>query len=448
MTELDKTQPDESLAWLAESPRLRNLVLTQWQRARLDATFVSSSLATLFRTEKLGGRERRAVSECLYGMIRNYRRLEEALEAAGWRTSERAPDLERVMAYLILEHGLAPTLADEIAPGLDWAQLAGIDAKLEGLSRLEERVARRYSLPDWLASELARDFQDDAEPLARELSRRAPMTVRVNLLKATRNEVRESLGDSGITARPGRFCETALILETRVNLFSTPAFKKGHIEAQDEASQLVAEVVAPPPKGVVVDFCAGAGGKALAIAALLAGRGRVVATDLYVAKLTELRRRARRAGANNIQALTIEGEAMSSWPPPLRKFVGGADRVLVDAPCSGIGSLRRHPEARWRLDAESAGRFPALQLEILDRAAEFVRNGGRLIYATCTVLRRENEAVVERFLETHGDFEIMPVKAVWSRARAEELGDGTFLRMLPHEHGTDGFFAAVLRRVR
>jgi 16S rRNA (cytosine967-C5)-methyltransferase len=225
-----------------------------------------------------------------------------------------------------------------------------------------------------------------------------------------------------------------------MNAFALSAFRDGLFEVMDEGSQLVAELVAPPPGGRVVDACAGAGGKTLAIGANLGGKGRLLALDTDGKKLEELRRRARRAGLTNVEAKQV-GEAA----PAVK---GQFDRVLVDAPCSGLGTLRRNPEARWRLTRAIVESFPARQIALLVTYAPLVAVGGRLIYATCTVARAENERVIERFLAERDDFVAVPVKEIWGRERAERLGDGMTLRLLPNRHDTDGFFAAVLRRVR
>jgi 16S rRNA (cytosine967-C5)-methyltransferase len=212
----------------------------------------------------------------------------------------------------------------------------------------------------------------------------------------------------------------------------------------DEGSQLVAELVAPPPGGRVVDACAGAGGKTLALSAALAGKGRVLALDTDGKKLEELRRRARRAGLTNVHAKPVGSGAGDV----ARAALGTHDRVLVDVPCSGLGTLRRNPEARWRLRRADVEGFPARQLALMIAYAPLTAVGGRLIYATCTVNRRENEGVVERFLAERDDFVPVPAKEIWGRERAGKLGDGMTLQLFPHRHDTDGFFTAVLRRVR
>jgi 16S rRNA (cytosine967-C5)-methyltransferase len=299
-----------------------------------------------------------------------------------------------------------------------------------------------------LSKRLISQYGDRADELATALNQRAPLTVRANTLKTTREALVARLAEEKVVARPTRFAPAGLTLETRVNMFGLAAFKDGLFEAQDEASQLVAELVAPPPKGLVVDACAGAGGKTLGLGAIMENRGRLVALDVDARKLEELRRRARRAGLSNARAIAVDAE---SWPDEVEALRGRAERVLVDAPCSGLGALRRNPEARWRLGEEDLARFPAQQLAIARRAQNLVAPGGRLIYATCTVLRAENEDVLDKLVTSCGPgWEIMRTAEIWGTERASWVSDvsATFLKLLPHRHDTDGFFAAVLRRVR
>ena len=221
------------------------------------------------------------------------------------------------------------------------------------------------------------------------------------------------LAEEHVVARPTPLAPEGLVLETRVNAFGLSAFRDGLFEVMDEGSQLVAELVAPPPGGRVVDACAGAGGKTLALGAALAGKGRMLALDTDGKKLEELRRRARRAGLTNVEAKAVSEDVGSV----ARAVKGSFDRVLVDAPCSGLGTLRRNPEARWRLTRATVESFPARQLALLVTYAPLVAVGGRLIYATCTVDRDGERRVVERFLAERDDFVAVPVKEIWGRER-------------------------------
>jgi 16S rRNA (cytosine967-C5)-methyltransferase len=340
----------------------------------------------------------------------------------------------------------AKRLAAAIRPGggltLDLERAAAEDAGL-GTRRGLDREAVRLSYPTWLLELFASDLgQDEALALAEAMNRRAPMCVRANTGRIARDALAVRLADEQVTTHPTALAPDGLIFDTRVNAFALSAFRDGLFEVMDEGSQLVADLVAPPPGGRVADACAGAGGKTLAIGAGLGGKGRVLALDTDGKKLEELRRRARRAGLTNLEAKQVaEGRRDVARP-------GSFDRVLVDAPCSGLGTLRRNPEARWRLTRAAVEAFPARQLALLVDYAPLCAVGGRLIYATCTVTRAENDRVIERFLAERDDFVAVPVKEIWGRARAEQVGDGQVLRLLPNRHDTDGFFAAVLRRVR
>jgi len=443
-----KPSPDQALAAQLVDPqgggRLRALVLELWQRTRMDWGFVTDRLSTAFRRERwLGAHERRFVGEVLYGLVRHLRRIDAAI-ARGRRTTRPPRDLERLLALLVLEQLIEPARAAQAVPELDWRAALGIDEAIAGERRPAARIALAASLPDWLAARLCADWGDEAEPLARALNQRAPMTVRANLLIESRDELALELAAAGLETRAGAWCDTALIVESRTNLFALEPFRRGAMEAQDEGSQLLAELATAGagPRPLIVDLCAGAGGKTLAMAARLAGGGRIVATDIDGKKLEELRRRARRATVSNAQAIQLPGGA---WPPALDDLRGRADVVLVDAPCSGIGALRRNPEARWRLrEADLAG-FAARQREILDEARSLLAPNGRLVYATCTLLAVENADVVAGVLAAHPELARVPLDRVLG-ARAAALGDGTSFTVAPHTHGTDGFFAAVMQR--
>jgi 16S rRNA (cytosine967-C5)-methyltransferase len=325
---------------------------------------------------------------------------------------------------------------------LDISSALDDDAGLRDAEGLD-RKALQLSYPTWFFERLVPDLGlESTLLLADAMNARAPLCVRTNTSKISRDDLIGRLAEEGVSSTPTLLSTTGLSFETRVNAFALSAFRDGLFEVMDEGSQLVAEAVAPPPRGWVLDACAGAGGKTLALSASLGGQGRILALDSNGKKLEELRRRARRAGLSNLTAREVKGQVM----PPDAK-VEAWDRVLVDAPCSGLGTLRRNPEARWRLTSQVVERFPAEQLGLMVTYAPFVAKGGRLIYATCSVLREENDGVVERFLKERPDFVVMPMKDIWGKLRATQLGDGTFLRLYPHVHNTDGFFAAVLRRV-
>jgi 16S rRNA (cytosine967-C5)-methyltransferase len=447
MTDADKAQDRRLARSIVAGGRLRALLIELWQRTRIDWGFVTDRLSITFRKETwIGANERRFVAETLYGLVRHLRRIDAGLAAGSRRTAPR--DLERLFAYLVLEGVLEPSDAAHALPDIEWTKVAAIDERIAAERKAERRIALGCSMPDWLASRLVEDHGDEAEKLARALNHRAPMTVRANLLKTTRDALQTTLADAGITAHAGAWCDTALQVDTRTNLFGLAAFKDGLMEAQDEGSQLLADLAAPPERGNAIDLCAGAGGKTLALAGRMGNRGRIVASDVDDGKLDELRRRARRAGVSNAQAAKLTD---GDWPAPLQAQVGRAERVLVDAPCSGVGALRRNPEARWRMQEADLAGFAAKQKSILLRATELVAPGGWLVYGTCTLLAVENQAVVDAVLAAKPELETVPVAeamaATWGeRASALATGDGRYFMSRPDRHGTDGFFGAILRR--
>jgi len=418
-------------AHVADGGKLRATVLELWQRTRMDWGFVTDRLATTFRKETwIGAHERRFISEAIYGMVRHLRKIDLAL-ARGRRTKKSPRDLERLLALLVLEKLIEPARAAQVEPDLDWRAVASVDEVIAAERKLATRIALAASLPDWLAARLAADWGDQAEPLALALNERAPMTVRANLLVGDRDALAKELV---LDTHPGRWSATALIIDARTNLFSLPAFKRGAMEAQDEGSQLLADLATPG--SLVIDYCAGAGGKTLAIAARMANRGRIIACDVDAAKLEELRRRARRAQVSNARALLIGSAELDA-------FRGKADVVFVDAPCSGIGALRRNPEARWRLAESDIATFAARQREIMEAAITFAAPDARIVYATCSLLAAENEEVA-RSLAGVAQVDLADVLG---DQRARALGrDGAFT-VAPHSHGTDGFYARVMKRI-
>ena len=443
----------------ASAARVRDVLLTLWRDCRADWSFVTGRLAQAFRdARQLHSSERREVAETLYGMVRRARTTDFALAAAGLPTppegTHRSASRAYVdlLAYRLLFEDLPLPHARAEHPDIPWdAVLAAHAALLAAPAPADDPVARFalvHSLPDWIAARLLAERPHDADAFAASLNARAPLTVRANRLKTTRAELATRLRLEGLATEPTRWAPDGLHLLTRVNVFGLGAFKDGLFEVQDEASQLAAELVAPPARGLVIDACAGAGGKTLALGALMGSKGRLLALDVAPKKLDELSRRARRAGLSNHRWQPIP--ETGPLPPEVARLAGQADRVLVDAPCSGVGAMRRNPEARWRLSPDFAASLPATQLEIALRAATLVAPGGRLIYATCTTFDAENEAVVRALLAAAPHFERVPVKEILGKARAADLAtaDGFALAPLPHVHGMDGFYATVLRRRR
>lgn len=436
--------------------RMRQVLLDLWSQTRADWRFVTERLAQAFRDAKqLHSAERRQVAETIYGLVRRVRTIDHVLAAVGIPAPEViAGEVTRARAHIDLvtyrvlfeELPLTAALADR--PDIDWSAVQAAYAEIGAIALPGPRFALRHSLPDWLADALMAELGDEADAFADALNQRAPLTIRANRLKTSREALIGKLAEEAVIAAPTRWSQHGLTLETRVNVFGLQAFKAGLFEVQDEASQLVTELVAPSTgTSLVIDACAGAGGKTLALGALMHNKGRLVAMDTAHHKLEELGRRARRAGLSNHRWAVVGDDG--PLPPEIDKFKGKADRVLVDAPCSGVGSMRRNPESRWRLAPDFIAALPDLQTRIALRALPLVAPGGRLVYATCTTLRRENEDVVERILAAAGDgWERVAPKEILGKNRVADIvsPDGFALRTWPHKHGMDGFFAAVLRR--
>jgi 16S rRNA (cytosine967-C5)-methyltransferase len=430
-----------AVADAARDGKVRRRVLDLYVRAAADWSRAPGALAQGFRgARELRSHERRFVGEAVYGMIRWKRRL--AFVALG---VDDADPLVIYLAWLRGELGPSEVVDGELRRlRVDPAALDGAESAIARVADPIQRLAVAQSVPDWLARRLADERGlEDATALLAAMNVRAPLTVRANRLKNTREELAERLRGENVGSHANALAPDGLDLETHLNAYGLLAFKEGRFELQDAGSQLIAELCAPPPRGLVVDACAGAGGKTLALGALLGNKGRLYALDVSERKLVELRERSRRAGLTNVQALKVE-EARQQVPD--EKLIGRADRVLVDAPCSGVGVLKRNPEARWRLAERDLDELPSTQARILDAYAPLVAPGGRLVYATCTVTAGENDGVARGFLERHSDFEEVAAKEILGGGRARAIGDGARLRLLPHVHGTDGFFAVVFRR--
>jgi 16S rRNA (cytosine967-C5)-methyltransferase len=430
--------PDLGPLAAGEVARVRALVVATLDEARARAwPFLSDLLEGALRP--VSDDDRGLAVRLVHELVRYDRLL--AFATAGRRTDGEA----RLDALL--------AIADPASP-----ERASLQRRLDRIEPATERLGVRFSLPDWLVDVIRDDVGEAA--LAATLARMngvPPRVARVNTLRTTRDACLRALADSGIPARPTAHAPLGLVLDGRRSPFRTAAFARGDFEMQDEASQLVAELVAPPPRTSIVDACAGAGGKSLALAAALGGKGRVYALDVSEAKLGELRRRARRAGASNVQ-----GERCDLLAPndAFHALEGRAARVLVDAPCTGLGAIRRNPELRWRLRPEHVDALTETQGALLRAAASLVMPRGRIVYATCSFLRREGERVFERFLADDPRFARVTARDILGRARSNAVAthDGLYLRTWragpgvpvegdapPDADAMDGFFAAVAR---
>jgi 16S rRNA (cytosine967-C5)-methyltransferase len=393
-----------------------------------------ATLSRFFRARHCGSSERAFIAEAAYAVLRRMRSL------AAWIGG--APDARRLTLAALVRHGgislrlLEPALAESERQWL---------ADLKARSDAALDFGAQTDLPDWLIERLRAQMPDEALlKLARALNQPAPLDLRVNILKTRRADALARLNADGITARACPYAPAGIRVSGKPSLAKHPLFLDGSLEVQDEGSQLLGHLVAPKRGEMVVDFCAGAGGKTLLLGALMRSTGRVYAFDVSARRLAKLQPRLARSGLSNVHPVVIDSEN----DVHIKRLSGKCDRVLVDAPCSGLGVLRRNPDLKWRLKPQDIAELTVKQAAILASAARLLKPGGRLVYATCSLLAEENTAIVNAFLATHPDFvrrhagEILAAQGI----RLDQAGED--LHLLPDVHETDGFYAAVLERAR
>ncbi|MCE7933000.1 MAG: RsmB/NOP family class I SAM-dependent RNA methyltransferase [Chlorobi bacterium CHB2] len=407
------------------------------------------TISQFFRDRRyLGARDRGFISDVVYSTLRGVLRVRALCAGV---LERKSPDREaRIqLAAALLSPG-NPSHQLSIADIRDGArltneQVAEIQQSMEtatakiGAMEEPERSAVEFGLPEWFAFRMLEQFgQEGGRKVMESLNQQAPITLRCNRLKGDRDALRQLLAKQGIPSTPGLYSPDALLLERRMNANAIPEFKEGWFELQDEGSQMLSVLLDPRPNWQVFDACAGAGGKTLHLAAIMKGRGAVVAHDVNNRRLEEIRPRLRRNNAQNVRVM--EHRAFLFRREELR---GTFNAVVIDAPCSGTGTLRRNPGARLMLEESMVERVAQLQAEILDEYSELVAPNGLLMYATCSLLREENQAQVEEFLRRRNGWELQAINAPQGMLDS----DGYFCA-IPDRHGTDGFFAAVLKRVR
>ena len=385
---------------------------------------------------ELGVRDRGNVAETTYACLR---RLALLRHIAG----NDAPASALTAVYLLM-NGLSGRALEQAGyPNREGYEARTLAERVRQTGADTLPLEARTNLPDWLLQRLLEQLgEQEVVELAEALNQPAPLDLRVNTLKADREAVQARLAAEGHQLEPTPYSPLGLRRADRAPLFKTASFQEGWYEIQDEGSQLLGLLLEPKRREMVVDFCAGAGGKTLELGALMANSGTLYAFDIVAKRLEKLKPRLARAGLDNVRSVVISHERDDR----VRRLAGKADRVLVDAPCSGTGTVRRNPDIKWRpLDIEA---MTATQMRILESAATLVKPGGRLVYATCSLLREENEDIVSAFLAVHPQFSLIPVPEILARRHAEIPGMGDMLRLYPHRHNTDGFFAAVLERSR
>ncbi len=370
---------------------------------------------TLKRDKRWGARDRAFIAETTYDIVR-WKRL--YAEIAEVREPFDRPNLFRLFAVWATLNGIAIP---------DWKQFEDtptrrIKGRFDELSKIRKY---RESIPDWLDELGAKELGKKWDTELAALNEQAEVVLRVNTLKTTVDQLQNELADLEIETEKLKDYPDALKLKERTNVFTTDAFKNGLFEVQDASSQKVAQLLDPKPGERIVDACAGAGGKSLHIATLMENKGQLIAMDIFENKLNELKRRARRNDIFNIETRVIDSTKV------IKKLMEKADKVLIDAPCSGLGVLRRNPDTKWKLQPEFLDEIRNTQKELLDSYSRMVKPGGQLVYATCSILPSENEKQVQSFLnrENGKDFTLLKEQ-----------------KILPSKSGFDGFYISLLQK--
>jgi 16S rRNA (cytosine967-C5)-methyltransferase len=395
----------------------RNLVFTVIDSLQLifnEGVYADKAVESALKKDaRWGARDRKFVAETIYEIVRWRRLYNEIAETKEHYSRE---NLWKIFAVWAVLRGI------ELP---DWKYFENSPIRrIKGKFDQAQSIRKiKESIPDWMddlgVAELGKQWDKEISAL----NKQAPVVLRVNTLRASRLQLEKALNAAEIETTVDAKYKDALVLKERKNVFKTEAFKSGLFEVQDASSQLVAEYLDVKPGMRVIDTCAGAGGKTLQLAALMENKGQIIAMDIYSGKLKELKRRAKRAGAHNITTRPIESSKT------IKKLKESADRVLIDAPCSGLGVLKRNPDAKWKLQPEFIEKIKQTQSEILENYSKLVKRGGQLVYATCSVLPSENEKQVMNFLKKNDDFLFVKEKKV-----------------SPSKSGYDGFYMALLER--
>ncbi|WP_417318067.1 RsmB/NOP family class I SAM-dependent RNA methyltransferase [Emcibacter sp.] len=385
-----------------------------------------------------GSQDRRAVSGLYYQIIRHWGGL---LEVCGGFSSRKM-----TLAGLLYIQKAETNHIRELFSG----QTHGPEVLSEEEEGFLEKISgQNFSdvlYPEWMDAGLQARFGENLNKAMQAFNKRAPMGLRVNSLKSSREKVRKAFIDLDIDVRDGRWAESAVIIDNPLQIRDLPLYRDGHVEIQDEAAQLAMELADIQPGQQVMDYCAGAGGKTLAAAAFMQNKGQIYALDVNKSRLNELKPRAKRAGAHVIQTLLL-GHRAAKREKQLEQHIGKIDRLLLDVPCSGSGTWRRNPESKWRLTPEKLEEYVNLQKELLAEAWHYVKPGGRLVYMTCSVFGQENEQQIDDFLASIPEAGLLNYKDFIRGESPQSLSvlDGA-LQLSPHEHNCDGFFVALLEK--
>ena len=418
-------------------------------------------IGELFQKEEFSSDEKRVLVELVYGILRHLGRIDYIIEHA---SSARISNLNMDILNSIRICTYQAAFIDVSAAGIinNAVAMSSNDKKLGGfVKRTVEAVLRNkdnvifpdkektpmeyisiyHSHPRWILDKWITELQsiEEVEALCRANNIEPPLMIRVNPLKSDRESLKKTLELEGYTSSITELSPLGLVIDKKEDIFKTDSFANGLFEVQDEGSQLAAMLTGAKPGELVIDACAGNGGKSLFLSGLMKNKGTVIASDLSSAKLLNLRRRAGKAGAFNIKTVSRD---------ELNEYYGKADCVLIDAPCSGMGVFRRNPDSKWHLTKDDIKQLAAKQKEIISEYSRLVKPGGLLVYVTCTISIEENEEIVYGFLKENDDFQKVPAVSINADIFGKFLCEDGFFKSMPHIHNTDGFFGAVMEKKR
>lgn len=429
---------NDSVIWIVDSLLIMQLsslfghAIEVYSEFRDNPAIPADAVIRRFFLERkyLGAKDRRFIADTYFGTIKNWRRLEAIVQDCFGEIAAQST----IAAFAIVFRGESVENIREAfvkfqLPTDSLARLADRDRETMRLGELpiEERLGILYSFPTWFVTRLSEEYgSEKVEAVLTSLNGEAPTSIRANTTLTSREELQTEFENVGIETTPSEIAPDALILAKRVNVFGLPEFQRGAFEVQDEASQLIAPFANIRKTAIkALDACAGAGGKTLHLSALMKNHGEIFATDPDPRKLDALKQRSRRSGAQNIRIVMPEQKERMLGPDKIEWF----NLVLLDAPCTGTGTLRRNPGIKWLLTEQMLAELVEKQRMILEENAQFVKHGGTLLYATCSLLKEEGEAQMEGFVARHPEFTV------------EEM-----LRTRPDLNGSDGFFAARLKK--
>lgn len=401
-------------------------------------------MSTYFRNRRyIGSKDKGNIAGILYGMMRRLGEVDYMIDSVKGDKSYRL----RILVYLLLE-GASKHELENFCSGDTYAPKLLNNEEKKVIKALDFGVLKnapdyaKMNYPKWMDWHLKQVFGEKLPQVMQAMNQQATTDIRVNTLKSNIDNLQESLKVENFDMRKAEYSSLCLRMDERRSVFSTKAFKQGAFEMQDEGSQLIAALCGVKSGMKVTDFCAGAGGKTLALSAAMENKGVIYALDINERRLGEMPKRLKRAGVNNVQTKVILTEN-DKW---VKRHKETQDVVLVDAPCTGTGTWRRSPDSRWKITQESLADLTAIQKSVLQNASKMVKKGGRLVYATCSILKEENEHQVEEFLKENPTFRVQPIKDLEVPSNIPE-GMEDYLRLNPHDHGTDGFFVAVLEHI-